>query len=348
MQHPSASKRVTLQDIAQRTGYSLTAVSRALRNMSDIGPEATSHIQQTAKEMGYVANQTAVALRYGRTNIITVIVVNLTNPYFSIITNLIQLAAHEMGYSLVIVCSRDNPDLEQQLIEQAIARRSDGVLLFPSRSSGRSIETLQAAHIPFVLLSSTLPPYQTDSVIIDDEQGGYIAGMHLIEAGCKKVAFLATSNNAPSYAPRCKGFLRACDEAGILATHRSTHTFTHEDTVTAPADSNSLSVLLPKLKRDGVDGLFVFCDIEAWRVMALLQRSNQLNIDDFKIVSFDNIDSALASPIPLCSVDCGLEHLARRSIELLRDRIQGDDQPPQTIICPVSLVCRNSCQKIKE
>jgi len=111
MQHPSAGKRVTLQDIAKKTGYSLTAVSRALRNMSDIGPEATSYIQQTAKEMGYVANQTAVALRYGRTNIITVIVVNLTNPYFSIITNLIQLAAHEMGYSLIIVCSRDDPNL---------------------------------------------------------------------------------------------------------------------------------------------------------------------------------------------------------------------------------------------
>ena len=203
MSKQGAGKRVTLQDIARKTGYSLTAVSRALRNMSDIGAEATAYIQQTAREMGYVANQTAVALRYGRTNIITVIVVNLTNPYFSIMTNLIQLAAHEMGYSLIIVCSRDDPALEQQLIEQSIARRSDGVLLFPSRSSGRSIEMLQAAHVPFVLLSSALPPYQTDSVIIDDEQGGYIAGMHLLEAGCRKVAFLATSSSAPSYAPRC-------------------------------------------------------------------------------------------------------------------------------------------------
>lgn len=348
MHHQSAGKRVTLQDIAKKTGYSLTAVSRALRNMSDIGPEATSHIQQTAKEMGYVANQTAVALRYGRTNIITVIVVNLTNPYFSIITNLIQLAAHEMGYSLVIVCSRDDPNLEKQLIEQAIARRSDGVLLFPSQGSGKSIEMLQAAHVPFVLLSSTLPPYQTDSVIIDDEQGGYIAGMHLIESGCKKVAFLATSNSAPSYAPRCKGFLRACDKADIAPDGRLLYTFAYEDVNSDPANPNSLSVMLPRLKQEGVDGLFVFCDIEAWRIMASLQHSSQLNIDDFKIVSFDNIDSALTSPIPLCSVDCGLEYLARRSIELLRDRIQGDDQPPQTIVCPVELVCRNSCHRTKE
>ena len=344
MSKQGAGKRVTLQDIARKTGYSLTAVSRALRNMSDIGAEATAYIQQTAREMGYVANQTAVALRYGRTNIITVIVVNLTNPYFSIMTNLIQLAAHEMGYSLIIVCSRDDPALEQQLIEQSIARRSDGVLLFPSRSSGRSIDMLQAAHVPFVLLSSALPPYQTDSVIIDDEQGGYIAGMHLLEAGCRKVAFLATSSSAPSYAPRCKGFLRACDDAHIAQEDRYLNTFTWEDAGPAPADPSSLSVLLPRLKREGVEGLFVFCDIEAWRIMAALQRSSQLSTEDFRIVSFDNIDSALASPIPLCSVDCGLEYMARRSIGLLRDRIQGDNRPPQTIVCPVTMVCRNSCQ----
>ena len=343
MQHQGNGRRVTLQDIADRTGYSLTAVSRALRNMSDIGPEATSYIQQTAREMGYVANQTAVALRYGRTNIITVIVVNLTNPYFSIITNLIQLAAHEMGYSLIIVCSRDDPDLEQQLIEQAIARRSDGVLLFPSRASGKSIEMLQNAHIPFVLLASTFPPYKTDSVIIDDEQGGYIAGMHLIDAGCKNVAFLATSQEAPSYAPRCKGFLRACDEGGIVPENRHMHTFIYDEKLPGHNKSDNLALLLSGLKQQGVDGLFVFCDVEAWRIMASLKQSDQLNTDDFRIVGFDNIDSALLSPIPLCSVDCSFDKMARKSIELLRDRIQGDDQPPQTVVCPVRLVCRNSC-----
>lgn len=344
MYRQNAGKRVTLQDIANRTGYSLTAVSRALRNMSDIGPEATSQIQQAAKEMGYVANQTAVALRYGRTNMITVVVANLTNPYFIIITNLIQLAAQEMGYSLIIVSPRGDPGMEQQLIEQAIARHSDGVLLFSSESSGKSIEMLQAAHVPFVLLSSAVPPYQTDSVVIDDEHGGYLAGRHLIEAGCTKVAFLAAYSSALSYMPRRRGFLRACDEAGIGPGNRYFYTFHYEDTTVAHEDSDDLAVLLPRLKQDGVEGLFIFCDVEAWYIMATLQRSSQLSIEDFKIVSFDNIDSALASPIPLCSVDCGMEQMARTSMELLRDRIQGDNRPPQTIVCPVHLVCRNSCQ----
>lgn len=339
-----AGKRVTLQDIARKTGYSLTAVSRALRNMSDIGPDATSFIQQTAKEMGYVANQTAVALRYGRTNIITVIVIDLANPFFSTMANFIQLAAHEMGYSLMIVCSCGTPELEYRLVEQAIAQRSDGVLLFPSWYSGRSVELLQAAHMPFVFLACALPPYQADSVIIDDEQGGYIAGMHLIKAGCQNVAFLSLRSSVLAYAPRRKGFLRACDEAGIAPENRRLCDFVYESADPAHTAPNNLTALLPRLKQAGVEGLFVFCDIEAWRIMASLQCTSRLSTNDFSIVGFDNIDSALASPIPLCSVDCGMEYMARRGIELLRDRIQGDDRPPQTIVCPVKLVCRNSCQ----
>lgn len=344
MRHQRTGKRVTLQDIARKTGYSLTTVSRALRNMSDIGPEATACIQQTAKEMGYVANQTAVALRYGRTNNITVILIDLTNPFYSIIANFIQLAAYEMGYSLTIACSWGKPELECHLVEQAIACRADGVLLFPFRDSGRSIEMLQAAHVPFVLLAADLPPYQADSVIIDDEHGAYTAGTHLIRAGCRKVAFLSFSSSVLSYAPRRRGFLHACEEAGIDEKDRYLCTFSYDDTASEGEDPNNLTLLLPRLKQEGVEGLFIFCDIEAWRIMASLQRSSQLNPDDFRIVSMDNIDSALPSPIPLCSVDCSLETIARRGIELLRDRINGDDQPPRTIVCPVTLVCRNSCR----
>lgn len=343
MRHQRTGKRVTLQDIARKTGYSLTTVSRALRNMSDIGPEATARIQQTAREMGYVANQTAVALRYGRTNNITVILMDLTNPFYSIMANYIQHAAYEMGYSLTIACSWGKPELECHLVKQAIASRADGVLLFPFRDSGRAIEMLQAANVPFVLLAAALPPYQTDSIIIDDENGAHIATTHLIHAGCRKVAFLSLSSSVLSYVPRCRGFLRACEDAGIDEKDRYLCTFSNNDT-SSEDDPNSLPLLLPRLKREGVEGLFIFCDIEAWRIMASLQRSYQLNLDDFKMVSMDNIDSALPSPIPLCSVDCSLETIARRGMELLRDRIQGDDRPPKTIVCPVTLMCRNSCQ----
>lgn len=347
MANQKASKRVTLHDIARQTGYSVTAVSRALRGMSDIGPDATANIKKTAEELGYVANQTAVALRYGKTNVITAILVSLTNPFFSSMANLIQIAAQKMGYSLIIVCSQDVEGLEMKLVEEAIARRSDGVLLFPTNHSARSIERLQAAHVPFVLLSRNFQPYQTDCVVIDDEKGAMLSTAHLIEAGCRKLAFLASSNDSPSYLPRQNGFTRACIDAGIPSEDQYACTLPELKTVYASHGTQMSTIIqqLSLLMNSGIDGLFVFCDVEAWIVMDAIKRSPELSAYGFKISSFDNISGALMVPTPLCSVDCGMDEIAQKGMEVLRDRINGDDQPPRTIVCQVRMVCRDSCGK---
>ena len=345
MKSSDHARRVTLQDIARRTGYSVTAVSRALRHKSDIGPEATAQIQQAAQEMGYVTNQTAVSLRYGRTNVITVLLVNLTNPYFSIMSNQLQIAAQEMGYSLVIVCSQDDPDLELELAEQAIARHSDGVMLFPTVHSGPAIDRLRAAGIPLVLLSSEMEPYQLDCVLPDDEAGAHLATLHLAQEGCRRLAFISSSNSAPSYLVRREGFLRACKELGLdESSHRicdipDLHRFTTQYL----AQPNPLTDQLIRLNEDGFDGLFVFCDAEAWRVMNAILLCPTLSQASFGIVGFDNVDGNLVTPTPLCSVDCDLGGLARQGIALLHQRIEGDQSPPLVIRMPVHIICRNSC-----
>lgn len=344
MHKARTKKSTTLNDIAMATGYSVTAVSRALRGMSDIGPEATAYIKKTAQEMGYVANQTAVALRYGRTNIITAILVSLTNPFFSSMANLIQIAAQKMGFSLIIVCSQDVEGLELKLVEEAIARRSDGVLLFPTSHSKASIERLQAAHMPFVLLSRNFAPYETDCVVIDDEQGAYLSTKHLIEAGCNCLAFLSSGDDSPSYQPRRDGFLRACSEFGIKNPQIHVISAMKESLETA-FQAHILVDTLISLKEASVDGLFVFCDVEAWRILETIKRAPNLRSSDFRISGFDNISGALMVPTSLCSVDCGMEEIAQRGVALLRDRINGDERPPETIVCKVHMVCRESCGK---
>jgi len=347
MKEAQAKRRVTLQDVANYTGYSVTAVSRALRNMSDIGPEATASIKAAAARLGYVVNKTAAALRSGRTQILTVVLVNMTNPFFCVLTNLVQEVARQMGYSLIMVCSNNDPQLEHQLIEQAIERRSDGVLLFPTNNSGPSIEMLQRVGIPFVLLSHHMDGYQTDSVIIDDEQGAYLAVSHLIGAGCRKIAFLSGSSSVPSCRARKAGFLKACDKAGLPAENRRILPVEalQVEVVNLPQYRGELIQTLRSLREEGFTGLFIFCDSEAWRVMSVISRSEDLSTRDFSIASFDNIDGALVTPVPLCSVDCGLDTMAREGMALLHARIEGDTSPIKTILCPVSLVCRGSCHR---
>ena len=100
---------------------------------------------------------------------------------------------------------------------------------------------------------------------------------------------------------------------------------------------------LLKLKRDRFDGLFLFCDEEAWHVIDAILKTDGLDISDFHIASFDNLGAWLSYPIALCSVGCDYGNMALQGFNLLRDRIHGNTHPPKSIVCPVTLVCRGSC-----
>ncbi|MEG1776510.1 MAG: LacI family DNA-binding transcriptional regulator [Clostridia bacterium] len=331
----AGAKRVTLQDIAQHTGYTVNTVSRALKNKSDISRATCERIQAVAAELGYVRNVMASALRSGRTKTLGVIVGGMANPFYSIMTDELQDEAMARGYSLVILCSRDQPELEMQAVETAISRQVDGILLFPCTASQRSIERMKAAGVPFVLMSRYLERGREDCVVCDEEQGAYLAAQHLLRAGHRKLAYLYTYDVVFSGEQRQRGFLRALDEAGIPACDRFIYKQQNEQDTARQ---------LLAWKSEGVTGLFVFCDMEAWLIISCIQKMGLRIPEDFALVGFDNIQSKLHFPTLLCSVDGCMPGVARAGIDLLRSRIHGDAQPPQTLLFPVKLVCRGACE----
>ena len=346
MNRSNGIQRVTMQDIARETGYSVNTVSHALRDKDDIARETRERIQKVARDMGYMGNAIASSLRSGRTRTLAVILGNMSNPFYGIMADTIQDAAATRDYSLLFLCSRDRADLEEQMVEAAVARRVDGILLFPTNESLRTVERLKKLGVPFVLMSRALGEGIADSVTSDEVQGAYLAVNHLIQNGRRNLAYLSNLRIVYSYEKRLEGFNRACDAAGIPVEDR--HTYIHFD----PAQKEppvlswhaSLTNKLLRWREAGVDGLFVFCDEEAWHVQSVLQQTPALQSWDVGIVSFDNIQGTQHFPADLCSVDCNFSQMASQGIDLLRDRIHGDDRPPQSIVCPVRLVCRGSCK----
>ena len=343
MNQSTPGRRVTLQDIADRTGYSVNTVSHALRNMPDISPKTREKIRQTAKQMGYLHNQLASSLRSGRTRTIAVILGSMSNPYYGIFADTLQVAAAAKGYSLLFMCSRENSDLELSLAETAVARRADGIILLPTNSSERTIRRLQLLNMPLVLLSRTLLPGEVDSVVCDEEKGAYLATTHLIENGARKPAYLATYHIVYSYEKRLKGFKRACDEAGIPESEQRVCILSEGDGDVPTADK--LKTTLLQWKQEGVDAIFVFCDVEAWAVQATLKHTPGLAPSDFGIAGFDNIKEVQQYPTSLCSVGASFRDMADRAIDRLRDRIHGNAEPPRTLVCEVHLHCDGSCRR---
>ena len=341
MAHIPIARRVTMQDIARATGYSVNTVSHALRNMGDIAPGTAERIRQAAREMGYTGNALASSLRSGRTRALALILGSMSNPFYSIMTDTLQTVASDRGYDLLIMCSREDAERELKLIDAAAARRVDGVLLFPSGDSLRSVERLKALRIPFVLMSRALGEGVADSVISDESRGAWLAVRHLIGHGRRSLGYLARQRIVFSYDRRLAGFNRACDDGGIPSERR--RVYVAESGGTEDRGLARTRDCLVRWRAEGVDGLFVFCDVEAWHVQSLIQQTPGLQGWDVGIVGFDNIQGTQHYPIGLCSVDCDFEEMARQGIDLLRSRIHGDPQPPRIVVCPVRLVCHGSC-----
>ena len=333
MQKKRQDGRVTLRDVARATGYTVNTVSRALHNKPDISRETSLKIQQAARELGYIRNWMAGSLRTGRSNTLAVIVGDLSNPFFALMVAHIEAAATDCGYTVIILCTQEEQQREENAIRVAIGRQVDGILLCPCQGEGDSVQLLEASALPYVLLSRHFGGEHTDALVCDEVKGGRLATQHLIAAGHRKLAFLSSFDRVSGILERRQGFLEVCDEAGIPEEDRVVFSHPHGEQV---AD------FLIRQHQKGFTGVFAYCDMEAWNAITSL--SAQLQVPgDMAFVGYDNIQARLGFPCPLCSIEGSLQEICESGIALLDQKIRGEAPEPGLSIFPVSLVCRGSC-----
>lgn len=329
--------RVTLRDIANATGVTVNTVSRALKNKEDISRETCLRIQKVAQEMGYVRNYIASSLRSGRTKTIALVAGSMMNPFYSILADLIQEEAVRLGYSLMILCTGERPEMEYRTVQMAISRQVDGILITPCSFESPALPLLRSSGVPFVLMSRFQEGLNDDCVICDDERGGYLAGQHLIEQGNRHLAMISFHNVVFSSRKRYEGFRRAALEAGIPEEHIH---------YAEPGEDQEVLRQLHDWQRQGVTGLFSFCDVEAWNALTLMENEETDERLHFSVVGFDFIHRYMRFPKPICTIDPHLEEEAKTAIDLVRRRIHAPDLPPQQIVLPVELICGDSCEDI--
>ena len=172
-----------------------------------------------------------------------------------------------------------------------------------------------------------------DSAVCDEEMGGYLAGKHLIERGCRKLVYFSKFYVPFTSDMRTRGFHRAAREAGIPEGDVLEYRY---------AGDADASMQMQRWKRDGYNGVFAFCDDEAWQFVSLADSLGLRN--SFAIVGFDNIQQTIPFPSNLCTIDGAMAQIAGNAMQLLDRRIRDYNAPIQTLTFPVRLVCRGGCE----
>ena len=171
---PIDDRRVTLKDIAEKTGFTVNTVSQALRGSPKLREETKAAIRAAAKELGYVHNALAGSLRSGSSRTIAIIVGDTSNLRFSIQLHAFELAFRTLGYQVIVMNTDETAQYELDAVKNAVRSSVDGVLLCPCQKSRAAIDLLESCRTPYVLFGRCYD--DLPAVIWDDERGGIWPG----------------------------------------------------------------------------------------------------------------------------------------------------------------------------
>jgi LacI family transcriptional regulator len=333
--------RVTLKDIAARTGYTANTVSRALKDKEDIGAETRKSIQEIAREMGYISDSLAAALRTGQTGTIAVVLGDISNPHFAIIAREIELEARRRHYSTIILNSDEDAEIESEALRLALSRKVDGIIICPTQRNRDNLEFLRRQQAPFVLIGRHFPGAEVESVVCDDFKGGQLAAEHLIARGHRRILFLNGPSHISSASERVAGYRAALARAGVPCDPRLEREI--------PIVAGDCRHVIYRVLDEGVDftAIIAFSDLIAWEAMYALQKRGLENPRDYAIVGFDNIQSKFFFPFPLTSVGASRTTMGRRAFHQLLQRLNAGTEPKvwRTVL-DTTLVVRESSSTV--
>jgi len=337
----SQRNKVTLKDIAEKTGFTVTTVSRALKEKDGISETTKELIKKTAKEMNYIDNVLAGALRSGQTKTIAIILGDISNPHFAITVKEMEIVARKRHYNTFIVNTDEDAKIEQQAIYMALSKNVDGIILCPTQNSHENIELLQHNGLPFVLCGRHFADEEHNYVICNDQKGGYLATKHLIDLGHDRILLLNGPTYISSAAERLAGYQQALAEHNIE--------FSKELVRTVSVKSGQCSKVITRILGEGLQfsAIFAFSDMIANEVIYTLQENGVKVPQDVAVVGFDNIQAKLFFPFPLTTIS-PTQSIARKAIHLLLKIMKGVGQEKHHHeIIDTSLIVRASTRPEK-
>jgi LacI family transcriptional regulator len=208
---------VTIKDIAKRAGVSMITVSRVLNSSGYVGAETRTRVETAVRELNYVPNQVASSLRSSRSDLLALVLPDITNSFWTTIARGVEDEAWKHGYG-VFICNADNdPAKEASYIESLLRRRVGGVLIAPTpdERSEEQLSRMNQHNMKFVVVHRKLRKPIADVVRSDGEGAARMLTTALIEAGARRIAYVGLPSWDPASQDRLRGFNDALNAAGL-------------------------------------------------------------------------------------------------------------------------------------
>jgi LacI family gluconate utilization system Gnt-I transcriptional repressor len=331
-----ATGRVTLADVAAVAGVSPITASRALRGERSVAPELVARVQAAASKLGYVPDPAARALASRQGSQVALLVPGLSNPLFADLVDAAQRELRAAGYQALIGLTRDDDDVERQVLEEQLLQRPAGLVVTGFGRTPAVRRRLAHVDVPCVHVMQTSRELGVCSVGLSQEDAAAALTRHLIERGYRRIAFAAARLD-PCTMQRLDGWRSATGAAGR-----------HEPALEwLDAAPSSLALGADLLQRilggqPPADAAVFASDVLAQGALLAAWRLQVQVPQRIAIAGFDDLPGSDLMVPPLTTVRTPRAAIGEHAARMLIARLRGEVPEPACVDLGFRLVVRTS------
>jgi LacI family transcriptional regulator len=334
-------QKVNINDIAEKTGLSITTVSRVLNGKAEqyrIGKKSQQKIREAAKELHYTPNHFAANLRTGKSGTLALIVPSLNNPFFAGIASEINTELRKLNYITIISDSDENPEIEKMELQQLVARNIEGLIIVPCGDQWEHIKLLHDQGLPIVCIDRYFEDLDIPYVSTDNYSGAFTATKHLIENGHSVITCIQGVQHSTPNRLRVKGFMDAMKEAGLENDSITGDDFTFQNGYL------ETKLLLRQKKRP--TAIFALSNTIAMGCMKALKEENIKIPGNISLITFDDHPYLDYLSTPLSCIAQPVSDISKIAVKFLFSRIRNKDVKTSQVLLRPTMKLRDSTGRI--
>jgi LacI family transcriptional regulator len=340
----SVKKKVlSIIDIAKQLHLSPSTVSFILNGKSKerrISDQTTQKVLKFIEQVGYKPNLLARSFRTGKTNIIGLMVENISNPFFARLAGLIEENAYKNGYKILYCSTENEPAKARELMQLFKDRHIDGYIITPTEGIKDDIGKLVGTGAPVILFDRCFEDGNHDYVILDNFNSTYNAVQHLVEQGYKEIGFITINSLQSQMQERLHGYEKAADDNNLHHYVKEVGFHMEDNNVVA----HIVDFLTRKTKLDAV--IFATNYLGVNGLVAIRQMGLAIPKDIAVICFDDNVLFELHTPA-ITAIEQPIEAMSVQLINILLDKLASKNIINHKVTVPGKLVVRGSTSRTK-
>ena len=337
-------KKITLRDIAEKAGVSITTVSHVLNRTRYVKPDVRRRVEELLLETGYMkSTKDNDTIQKNKTKIsVVAIFPNMESGIYRNIIISMRRYLGEKGYLFYVAISNESIEEEQHIIKASIENKmADGLFLVPSSSNPADYSQLLNSGFPFICLERPILDAGVDLVMFEDLQSVYVATEYLLKSGHWNILYIRESTDSLVGEERTRGFLRALRDYDVRVGDANI-----AEVDLKQSEEACKSVIRKAYYKNRVTAIVVGGNRLTRLVLAAIRDLGLDCPEDISIVGFgDEPWGELANP-PLTTVERDADRLSMLAVEMLGRKINKEKIPDDEKLAPVHLNIRKSTKML--